>query len=172
VPFEVEGVGHFLEHHEFNVGLAALSTLVALLGIGVAAGYYLRNTFPYGFAQRSGLARAGHRFLVNKYYLDALFVDGIIRSIQYPIARAAYWTNQKILDAVVNAVGIGARRVARLTYDLVDQKVVDGIVNGAGLTAEEGGILLRQTQTGRVQQYAAYLFGASALVALALVFIT
>src|ERR671933_1287137 len=33
VPFEVAGVPEFLHHHEFNVGLAALSTLVALLGI-------------------------------------------------------------------------------------------------------------------------------------------
>ena len=49
---------------------------------------------------------------------------------------------------------------------------IDGIVNGAGFSAEEGGILLRHTQTGRVQQYAAYLFGASALLAVILVFVT
>ncbi|MCA1692199.1 MAG: NADH-quinone oxidoreductase subunit L [Actinobacteria bacterium] len=172
VLFEIEGVPEFLHHHAFNPGLAALSTLVALLGVGAAAGYYLRNTWPKGFAERSSLARNGHRILVNKYYLDALFVDGIVRSIQYPIARLAYWINQKVIDGVINGVGIGARRVAGVTYDVIDQKVIDGAVHGAGLSAEGGGILLRQTQSGRVQQYAAYLFGASALVALVLVFVT
>ncbi len=172
VHFEVEGVEEFLHHHEFNVGLAALSTLVALLGIGAAAGYYLRHTFPYGLAQRTALARAGHRVLVNKYYLDALYMDGIIRPIQYPIARAVYWINQRVIDGIVNAVAIVARRVARFVYDYVDQKVIDGAVNGAGVTAEEGGVILRHTQTGRVQQYAAVLFAASALVAVLLVFIT
>jgi len=45
-------------------------------------------------------------------------------------------------------------------------------VNGAGFTAEESGGLLRYIQTGRVQQYAAVLFGASALFALILVLTT
>jgi NADH-quinone oxidoreductase subunit L len=67
---------------------------------------------------------------------------------------------------------VGAREAAHVTYDYIDQKVIDGAVNGAGLTAEEGGVLLRQTQTGRVQQYAAFLFGAAALLALILVFVT
>ena len=37
------------------------------------------------------------------------------------------------------------------------------------VVAEEGGGLLRLMQTGRVQQYAAVLFGAAGLVALALI---
>jgi NADH-quinone oxidoreductase subunit L len=172
VAFEVPGTEHFLEHHEFNLGLAVVSLGVAVLGIGMAAGYYFRNMFPRGAMARSGLLRAGHRILLNRYYLDDLYINGIVRSIQYPIARAAYWFNQNVIDAVVNAVGIGARRSAQVVYDVVDQKGIDGIVNGAGLSAEEGGSLLRRTQTGRVQQYAAVLFGASAVLAMALVAFT
>ena len=52
------------------------------------------------------------------------------------------------------------------------QKVVDGLANGAGFTAEEGGGLLRYIQTGRVQQYAAVLFGAAGIFALVLVLTT
>ncbi|MDP8937801.1 MAG: NADH-quinone oxidoreductase subunit L [Actinomycetota bacterium] len=172
VAFEVAGTEHFLEHHEFNTGLAAVSLVIAVLGIGAAAGYYFRNTFPRGAMARSGLLRTGHRVLLNKYYLDDLFINGIVRKIQYPIARAAYWVNQHVIDGVVNAVGITARRSAQVLYDVVDQKAIDGIVNGAGLGAEEGGRVLRRTQTGRVQQYAAVLFGASAVFAMALVAFT
>ena len=122
-------------------------------------------------ARSSFLANA-HRILVNKYYLDDLFINGIIRKIQYPIARAAYWVNQNVIDGVVNGVGIGSRKVAGFVYDIIDQKGVDGLVNAAGAGAEEGGKALRKTQTGRVQQYAAFLFGASALLAVGLVFLT
>ena len=172
VAFEVAGTEHFLEHHEFNSGLAIGSLAIAVLGIGMAAGYYLRNMFPRGAMARSGLLRTGHRVLLNKYYLDDLFINGIVRKIQYPIAQAAYWVNQHVIDGVVNAVGITARRSAQVVYDVVDQKAIDGIVNGAGLSAEQGGRVLRRTQTGRVQQYAAVLFGASAVFAMALVAFT
>jgi NADH-quinone oxidoreductase subunit L len=73
---------------------------------------------------------------------------------------------------VVNAFGIGSRKVANFVYDNIDQKGVDGLVNGAGAGAEAGGAELRKTQTGQVQQYAAYLFGAAALLAVGLVVLT
>ena len=65
-----------------------------------------------------------------------------------------------------------SRKVAGFVYDVVDQKVVDGVVNGAGFTAEESGGILRYIQTGRVQQYAAVLFGAAGLFGLILVLTT
>ena len=114
----------------------------------------------------------GKTFLLNKYYLDVLYTDDIVGSIKGPIAQAGYWVNQNIIDAVVNSVGIGARYVAQFTYDFIDQKVVDGAVNGVGFVSEEGGIVLRKTQTGRVQQYAAVLFGAVVVVGAALVAFT
>ena len=135
----------------------------------MAAGYYFRNLGPHGLTQRSPSARAGYRFLENKYYLDKLYIDVIIRGIQYPIARAMYWFDQHIIDGFVNGVAAVSRVVARFTYDVVDQKVVDGVANGAGFTAEEGGGLLRYIQTGRVQQYAAVLFAAVGIFALVLV---
>ncbi|MDQ6909487.1 MAG: NADH-quinone oxidoreductase subunit L [Actinomycetota bacterium] len=171
VRFEVPGVPEVLTEHAFDYGLAAVSTLAAGLGVGLAYAYYAKGLFN-GLAAENPLLRWGYRVLVNKYYLDDLFINGIIRPIQYPIARAAYWINQNVIDAVVNGVGIGSRKAAYVAYDIIDQKGIDSFVNGAGLSAEEGGIVLRRTQTGRVQQYAAVLFGASALVALGLVFLT
>src|SRR5947209_109239 len=171
VRFDVPGVPEFLTEHAFNVSIAAVSVAVAAIGIGVAAGYYLRG-LGQGVVERNSLARTGYKILVNKYYLDNLYIDGVIRPIQYPIARAAYWIDQNVIDGAVNGVGIGARKGAQVVYDVIDQKVIDGAVNGAGFTAEEGGVVLRHTQSGRVQQYAAVLFGASALLALGLVLFT
>ena len=45
-------------------------------------------------------------------------------------------------------------------------------MNGVGGTAEEGGSVLRTLQTGRVQQYAAVLFGFAGVFAAVLVYFT
>jgi NADH-quinone oxidoreductase subunit L len=163
--FQLAGV----EHHEFSVGLAFLGTLMGLGGISAGWAYYARNLGPHRLTQRSRPALLGYQILENKYWLDRLYTDMIVGGLKGPVARGAYWVNQRVIDGVVNAVGITSRAVARFTYDIVDQKVVDGVVNGTGFTAEEGGSVLRVLQTGRVQQYAAFLFGAVVVMGGALV---
>ena len=93
--------------------------------------YYWKQA-PQGVCGRSPALRGLHTLLVEKYYLDRLFVDGVVGFIKGPLARAIYWTNQKIIDGMVNAVGVGAKIMGRFTYDILDQKGVDGIVNGIG----------------------------------------
>ncbi|HWC13087.1 MAG TPA: NADH-quinone oxidoreductase subunit L [Actinomycetota bacterium] len=155
--------GH--EHHGFealyNVGLPIGATLLALaaiaLGIRLFAGDgrgvdLLRSPFAWAY-----------RFVANKYYLDDLYLRGIVRPIQYPGARAAYRFDQKVIDGVVNGVGAGTVALSHPVYDVLDQQVVDFAVNGAaGLTGYSGG-LLRYIQSGNVQRYAAVLFGAIAV---------
>jgi NADH-quinone oxidoreductase subunit L len=96
----------------------------------------------------------------------------VVGFIKGPLARATYWTNQKIIDGIVNAVGYGTKVVGRFTYDVLDQKGVDGLVNGIGVSASETGGILRLVQSGRVQQYALILFAAVGLLGLALIFFT
>ena len=73
-----------------------------------------------------------------------------------------------MLDGIVNGVGNGARRLGDFTYNRIDQGLVDGAVNGAGSGAGGAGGFLRAIQTGRVQQYGALLFGATAVLAIGL----
>ncbi|HWW52830.1 MAG TPA: hypothetical protein VNY84_03635, partial [Acidimicrobiales bacterium] len=101
--------------------------------------------------------------------LDHLYTDGVIAGIKGPISQAAYWVNQNVIDGVVNGAATVSLVAARFVYQGIDQIVVDGAVNELGAGAEESGGILRLMQTGRVQQYAAVLFGAAALVALALI---
>src|SRR5581483_339811 len=172
VRFEVPGVEFEPPEHKFAVPLATFSFLVAVAGLAVAYWvFYLKTAPNKGAFERAPLRTVKH-VLVEKYYLDALFVCGVVGAIKGPIARAAYWINQNVIDGVVNAVGVGAKLVGRFTYDVIDQKGVDGIVNGIGVGASETGGVLRLVQSGRVQQYALMLFAAVGLLGLALILFT
>jgi NADH-quinone oxidoreductase subunit L len=71
-----------------------------------------------------------YTFVERKYYLDDVYMRGLVRPIQYPLAR---------------------------DVDTVDRRVVDGAVNGAGALARGLGAGLRYLQSGSVQRYAALL---------------
>jgi NADH-quinone oxidoreductase subunit L len=152
-------------HPEFNLGIALVSAAIAATGIGLAYLWYWRGQGPHGITQRNRLARVGHTVLVNKYYFDWLYTDVIVRAVKGPIARAAYWFNQKGIDGVVDGAGAIAVQSGRFVYDKIDQGVVDTLVDGSGAAAEGSGQVLRFIQTGRVQQYAALLFAATAVLA-------
>jgi NADH-quinone oxidoreductase subunit L len=122
-----------------------------------------RNPFRrlVGLTERSRLARAGHTFLVQKYYLDYLYEKVIVYGIAHPIAQAMNWINQNVIDGVVNGVGRAGRKVGTWLYRNVDQRVVDGAVNASGYVASESGHALQPVQSGKVNQYGALLFGGA-----------
>jgi NADH-quinone oxidoreductase subunit L len=124
-----------------------------------------------GLTARNPVLWRGYQFLVNKYYLDYLYEKVIVHAIAHPIAAAAYWVNQNVLDGVVNAVGIGGRKTGDWVYKNVDQRVVDGAVNGSGTVARGTGGVLQPVQSGKVSMYGALLFGAAAVGALVLVLV-
>ena len=160
---------------EFTWAKAAPSIVLVALAFVVTV-FLCKQVFeaarsPFkGLTRRNALLGAGHKFLVNKYYLDDLY-QLIIRTIAYPISRAVYWVNQNVIDGIVNRVGIGGRETGRWVYKYIDQGVVDGVVNGSGIAASETGEALRPTQSGKVNQYGALLFGAAAVGALVLVIV-
>jgi NADH-quinone oxidoreductase subunit L len=153
---------------KFSVIVATVSVLIALTGFALAYGYYWKGWGPQRLSERNPLARVGKRFLVMKYYLDVLYTDIIVGSIKGPIARAAYWVNQNVIDNVLNYSGRTAVRAGRLTYDYIDQRGVDGIVNGIATVTGESGGAVRRIQTGRLQFYALILVLAVGVFALAL----
>ena len=158
----------------FEWGPAMGSFAIAAIGIAVSwvlcRAFYERHEFQ-GLTQRNRFLGKGYRFLVNKYYLDFIYENGVVAAVSGPIARAVYWTNQKIIDGFVNGVARGSRVGGEWVYRNIDQRVVDGAVNGVGFSAEGSGGLLRRVQTGKVQQYGALLFGAAAVGALILVIV-
>ncbi|MEO7557215.1 MAG: NADH-quinone oxidoreductase subunit L [Acidimicrobiales bacterium] len=168
----VEPSGAYFPHvppPEFTWWLAGASTVLALLGIGLAYLYWFQGRF-HGATSRSKLVRAGHTILVNKYGLDALYTDWIVGGTKGPVARAAYWFNQNVIDGIVNGTAIVSRALAGWTYRNLDQGVIDGAINGSGAGANGSGQILRRMQSGRVQQYGALLFGGAVVLAGVLMF--
>jgi NADH-quinone oxidoreductase subunit L len=158
-PGVLEGAPVFPElvHPEFSWAKAGIAVAIVLVGYGLAYLFYWRKAYAQDLAERNALARAGKTLLVNKYYLDDLYTDVVVGSIKGPIARAAYWFNQHVIDNVLNYSGRGAMAAGRFTYGYIDQKVVDGAVNGLATGTGEAGAAARKLQSGRLQRYALLL---------------
>jgi NADH-quinone oxidoreductase subunit L len=143
----------FSAFYNLVVPLGAIIVALAAIALGIAFFHTERVKIdilasPFAWV---------YRLVENKYYLDDLYLNGIVRPIQYPIARAAYASNQRIIDGIVDGSAIGTLWLSRPTYDILDQRIIDFAVNGAaGLTGYSGG-LLRYVQSGNVQRYAAVL---------------
>ena len=180
-----ERFGHYVEpvatyfpaiaHGTPSWTLAIFSTLVALTGVGLAAHYFFikvnaqspaATELANGLTSKNKIAKAGHTVLKQKYYLDHLYTDIIANGTKGPVADAAYWTNQKGIDGVVNQVGKQATKSATFVYEKIDQNLVDGAVNLSGRASEGLGETTRTiVQRGKVHQYAAIMFAATTILA-------
>ena len=118
----------------FLLALMAVSTLIAVLGIFIAYGIYIRRSpSPKSVA---GSSQFVHALLVNKYYLDE-FYDTVLAGGTRGIGRVFAWFDLYVVDGIVNLVGL----------------VVSGIGGG-----------LRRMQTGRLENYAFSVALGTALV--------
>jgi NADH-quinone oxidoreductase subunit L len=138
VNAETEGHGAASAEGEHAVGadagteltLMAVSSGIALIGIGIATFFFLKRR-----DRAEALARAAagpHKLLLNKYYVDELYDAVIVQPIKR-ISTVALWRG-------------------------VDAGVIDGTVNGTGTVVRAGSAVLRRVQTGSMRTYAASLF--------------
>lgn len=126
------------DHTGLELTLMAVSSLIALAGIGLATFLWLKNRqIPDRMAtQYSGI----YRLLLNKYYVDEVYDAAIVQPIK-----------------VVSTEGL---------WRGFDVKVVDGAVNGAGYLVSGVSIVLRLLQNGSVKTYAMSTFvGVVAILA-------
>ncbi len=169
-----------IAHAKPSWSLAVASTLVALAGVWLAWRYYFTavegrrkaagsaalTELPDGPVSRGGLPRAVHTALANKYFLDHLYTGVIVKAVKGPLARAVYWSNQRVIDGAVNEAGRRSVAVGRGVYERIDQGLIDNlIVDGSGRASDASGEGLRTMQTGKVQHYGAILFAAAAVLA-------
>ncbi len=133
---QAEG-GHGAEDKtQLELTLMGVSSLIALLGIGLAAFLWLKNPhIPAAMARNfPGL----HRLLLNKYYVDELYDAAIVHPIQTASTQGLW----KVADA----------------------RLIDGAVNVAGYLVAGVSAVLRLFQTGSVRSYAASTFVGVVLV--------
>jgi NADH-quinone oxidoreductase subunit L len=131
---EAAAEGH--DETALELTLMAVSSVIAFLGIGLAAFLWLKNPrIPDSLAaQFSG----PYRLLLNKYYVDEIYDAAIV----HPIQRAS-------TDGL---------------WKGMDVKLVDGAVNLAGHLVAAVSAVLRLLQTGSVRSYAASTFVGVVLV--------
>ena len=183
-----ERFGHFVEpvsaafpgisHATPSWSLAIVSSLIALTGFGLAFWYYFvlvdrrakaqnesLTELADGLTATNAVAGAGYTVLKQKYYLDHLYTDVIAGGTKGPVADGVNWSNKHLIDNVVDTAGRSAVTAGHFVYDKIDQPIIDGAVNLTGLVSTETGSELRKMQTGKVQQYGAYLFAGAAILA-------
>ncbi len=155
--FFTDGVGaRFFaagDHHaeSLNYGVATIGTLAAVGGI--VAGYFLWFADKETQQERDKFRiPVLYPLLEHKYYIDDFYMDGIVRPLRGPVARAIDWFNGHVIDLVVNGAGVLAVKLGKAVY-WFDQKGVDGAINASAAAAGGTGGVLRLLQTGRIQQY-------------------
>jgi NADH-quinone oxidoreductase subunit L len=157
----------YFEHpHEasFVVWVGLVGTLAAAAGIAIGYPLYRDRREREPLMAFPG----AWNLLQHRYYIDDLYMRGIIYPVRDRLSAAVYWTNQHILDGAVNGAAWVTRGFATF-ISWVDRTFVDGLVNAVGgLTGATGG-LLKYLQTGNVQWYAVLLFVG--VVALTIVFV-
>ncbi|MEX0659312.1 MAG: NADH-quinone oxidoreductase subunit L [Egibacteraceae bacterium] len=139
---------------ELNLPIALAATGLALLGFLVGARLYRR------VPERDPMLRMGlvTTTLQNRYYLDHLYEGVIVAGLRGPVAAAAVWLNDRVIDQVVYRAGAGVARLGQWTYDVGDQRGIDGAINGIGNSTMWSGARMRLAQSGNVQLYAGGLF--------------
>ena len=113
-----------------EITLMAVSSIVAVAGIGLAVYFFLKKRQA---ADRIARQFAGvHHILERKYYVDEIYDAAIVQPVR-----------------IVSTEGL---------WKMLDVRVIDGAVNGVGDLVQGGSELMRRLQTGSVRAYAASLF--------------
>lgn len=141
-----------------------VSTMVALLGIGIAYSFYMLNNKILPVALRAKFAPF-YRAVCNKYYIDEVY-DFIFVKPCIALAKLASKFDSGIIDGAVS----GAARVTVLISrgkSWFDLRIIDGLVNLSAKIISFFSRSLRLAQTGRVQSY--LLVGFLGLVVIILI---
>ncbi len=143
------------DHHAESMDLstAAVGLGVALAGIVVGWLIFSRDAETQKARDRLEIPLL-YPLLRAKYYLDHVAL-GLVATLKGPVAKVVNWTNQYVIDGIVNGAGAVAMLLSRFVYGGIDQRGIDGLVHGVTMVTDSAGGALRRLQTGRIQQYAA-----------------
>ena len=143
---------HEVMHH-FHWTALGLSLFVAGLGMFISYLTYYKKSISAD-AVAAKLPRL-HKFLMNKWNIDDIYNNGVVEGTKM-FTHVLRWFDGTIIDGIVNGVGSVTKVFANFNGKF-DKYVVDGFVNLTAYTVGFFGLLLRKTQTGRVQTYIAFV---------------
>jgi NADH-quinone oxidoreductase subunit L len=133
----------------FEIGMAALSLAIALLGIGLAYQLYIKRPgLPSALADRM---KGVYRLLLNKYWVDELY-QAIFITFGKRVCTFLWGVDSRVVDGAVNGSSWLTVRLSLLSA-WNDLKIVDGLVNAIADVIQGGSLSLRRLQTGVIQNY-------------------
>jgi NADH-quinone oxidoreductase subunit L len=156
--------------HLWEMGLAALSVVVALTGFLSARWFYKDNANPLPerlLHSTNALVRNVHRLIYNKYFVDEAFYTVMVRGM------SRVWNGMRnfdvyVIDGVVNGAAVLGRTAAYI-QGAIDKYLVDGAVNLVADIVMATGGRLRHLQTGQIRTYLLGAFGGAVAAALLLI---
>ncbi|MGH2626086.1 MAG: hypothetical protein ACRDHY_05490, partial [Anaerolineales bacterium] len=158
-------LGH--EAAEFDPQVAAISSGLAILGLGLAAAIYRRR--PVGAGEEDWIARAlGPVFkaIRAKWWVDEVYQTLLVRPYQR-LAEFLAWTvdehlwHDRFHDGVLAA---GFRRATDWLSQSFDLQGIDAAANGLGAVTQRAARGLRSLQSGFVRTYALAVLVGSLLI--------
>jgi NADH-quinone oxidoreductase subunit L len=133
-----------------EIGLMALSVLVALSGIGLAyLMYHRRSLRPEVFSE--ALGGLPYRIVYDKYYVDEVYLFVFVRG-GLAFFNLVAWLDLHVIDGLVDLSATITRGVAWLS-GRADLWVVDGAVDGVAGVTQFVGRRVRNLQTGAISGY-------------------
>jgi NADH-quinone oxidoreductase subunit L len=140
-----------------------VSTVIAVLGIGLAYSFYILNNKILSAEIRARFAFL-YKLLSNKYYIDEIYEAVLIK----PCFRLADLSDKFDLDVVDGAVNLTARVSVIISkiQSWFDLYIVDGIVNMIANIVWLCSAIFRRIHTGLVQNYILIAFFGLAIIIL------
>ncbi|MHC4549935.1 MAG: NADH-quinone oxidoreductase subunit L [Planctomycetota bacterium] len=158
--------GGEVPHHDHPLWFTILAFSLGFVGIGVGIALFRSGRRD----EKTKLLPAGlHDFAAAKYYMDDMYLDGVVAGT-HAVSRNSGWFDNAVIDGAVNVSGLAGILVSDVSGD-TDQVVVDGAVNLTADVTEGVGAVAASAQTGRIRNYLAAAVGFTAVVVVLLVLI-
>jgi len=136
--------------HAFEIGMAAVSVAIAVIGFLIAfTAYYRKSDLP---ARVSAQVGGVYTALVNKWYVDELY-DALFVNRSKDLGRGLWRFDGKVVDGAVNGTALSTVKSA-LGTSWWDRWIVDGLVRFVGGFVKTASWPVRLSETGYTQNYA------------------
>ena len=112
-----------------------------------------------------------YRLFYNKYWLDELYINIIVKKIILKgLFAGLKLFDTLIIDGLVNGIVRVAMTKIFAGFRSFDTLVIDGLVNGIAVAVSTLGRVLRKVQTGQLQLYGMFIILGILAIGLCLVF--
>ncbi|NPA41106.1 MAG: NADH-quinone oxidoreductase subunit L, partial [Aquificae bacterium] len=143
------------EHKEIHLNIAITSVAVGLVGILIAYLVFVKRfVSPEGIASTFAPIRITFK---EQFFTEKLYHKGFARGYMALSKVAFYVGDRFVIDGTINTAYKGFFRVAKEVWKAFDIKSIDIFIHWLALSMFRSGRLLRNLQTGLLNNYVLFL---------------